>query len=88
MIDLHVVRAQGEFTVQAGFRRRGNGVTALFGPSGAGKTSIVNMVAGLLQPDEGHIVINQRCLYDRSRRILRISRAGHPLPILFKPSEN
>lgn len=69
MIDLHVVRAQGEFTVQAGFRRRGNGVTALFGPSGAGKTSIVNMVAGLLQPDEGHIVINQRCLYDRSRRI-------------------
>ena len=69
MIDLHIVRKQGDFTVQAGFERQSKGVTALFGPSGAGKTSIVNMVAGLLRPDEGHIIINGQCLFNRRRRI-------------------
>jgi len=69
MIDLHVVRKQGQFTIQAEFHRPANGVTALFGPSGAGKTSIVNMVAGLSQPDDGHIIINERRLFDRRNRI-------------------
>lgn len=40
------------------------GVTALFGRSGAGKTSVVNAVAGLLRPDEGHIRLNGRVLQD------------------------
>ena len=38
--------------------RRRSGVTALFGPSGAGKTSIVNMIAGLLTPDRGRIALD------------------------------
>ncbi|WP_136637172.1 molybdenum ABC transporter ATP-binding protein [Pseudooceanicola onchidii] len=38
------------------------GVTALFGRSGAGKTSVVNAVAGLLQPDSGSIVLNGKSL--------------------------
>src|SRR3546814_9169508 len=42
----------------------GPGLTALFGPSGAGKTSILNMVAGLLRPDRGHIRIGDRTLFD------------------------
>lgn len=40
------------------------GVTALFGRSGAGKTSVVNAVAGLLHPDSGSIVLNGRTLLD------------------------
>ncbi|RST31459.1 ATP-binding cassette domain-containing protein [Sphingomonas ginkgonis] len=39
-------------------------LTALFGPSGAGKTSILNMVAGLLRPDEGRIVVAGETLFD------------------------
>ncbi|WP_128254103.1 molybdenum ABC transporter ATP-binding protein [Falsirhodobacter deserti] len=39
-----------------------NGVTALFGPSGAGKTTIANAVAGLLRPDAGRVAINGRIL--------------------------
>ena len=39
-------------------------VTALFGPSGAGKTTIVNAIAGLLQPDAGRIVIAGNPLFD------------------------
>ncbi len=40
------------------------GVTALFGRSGAGKTTIVNAVAGLLRPDAGRVVVGDRVLFD------------------------
>lgn len=35
----------------------GSGVLVLFGPSGAGKTSVLNAVAGLLRPDRGRIEV-------------------------------
>jgi molybdate transport system ATP-binding protein len=40
------------------------GLVALFGPSGAGKTSILNMVAGLLRPDRGRIAVAGKALFD------------------------
>ena len=40
------------------------GVTALFGPSGAGKTTIVNAVAGLLRPDRARILVDGAVLAD------------------------
>jgi len=40
------------------------GVTALFGRSGAGKTTIVNAVAGLLKPDAGRVAIGSWELFD------------------------
>ncbi|WP_109806455.1 ATP-binding cassette domain-containing protein [Sphingosinithalassobacter portus] len=42
----------------------GEGLTILFGPSGAGKTSILHMVAGLLRPDRGHIRVGDSLLFD------------------------
>jgi molybdate transport system ATP-binding protein len=45
------------------------GVTALFGPSGAGKTSVVNMIAGLLKPDRGAITLDDTVLFDVARNI-------------------
>jgi len=47
----------------------GPGVTALFGPSGAGKTSIVHAVAGLSRPDAGRIVVGGRVLFDGAARV-------------------
>ena len=41
----------------------GAGLTALFGPSGAGKTSVLAMIAGLLKPDEGHVRVAGETLY-------------------------
>ena len=38
------------------------GITGLFGPSGAGKTSVIRAVAGLLRPDAGRIVLGDRVL--------------------------
>jgi len=45
------------------------GATALFGPSGAGKTSVVNMIAGLLAPDRGTIALNGTALFDAAAGI-------------------
>ncbi len=40
------------------------GVTALFGRSGAGKTTVVNAVAGLLKPDAGRVSVGDWTLFD------------------------
>ncbi len=42
----------------------GEGATVLFGPSGVGKTSVLNMVAGLLRPDSGRILVDGETLFD------------------------
>ncbi len=42
----------------------GAGVTALFGPSGIGKTTILNMIAGLVRPESGRIVVGGNTLFD------------------------
>ena len=39
-------------------------MTALFGPSGAGKTTIINMLSGLELPDHGKITLNGDTLFD------------------------
>ncbi|MDO5641062.1 MAG: molybdenum ABC transporter ATP-binding protein [Paracoccus sp. (in: a-proteobacteria)] len=56
------------FTLDASFRA-GPGVTALFGPSGAGKTTIINAVAGLLRPDFARISTDGQVLADSARGI-------------------
>jgi molybdate transport system ATP-binding protein len=43
------------------------GVTALFGRSGAGKTTVVNAVAGLIRPDEGRVALDGVPLVDTAR---------------------
>jgi molybdate transport system ATP-binding protein len=67
------------------------GVTALFGPSGAGKTSVVNMIAGLLAPDRGSIAIDGTVLFDAAcgidvpphrRRIGYVFQEGRLFPHL------
>ncbi|MGC9195875.1 MAG: molybdenum ABC transporter ATP-binding protein [Syntrophobacteraceae bacterium] len=64
MLDVSLRSLQGNFLIDAAFHSEAAGVTALFGRSGAGKTSIINMVAGLLRPDQGHIIAGNRCLFD------------------------
>jgi molybdate transport system ATP-binding protein len=67
MLRIDVSKRLGEFTVEAAFASEGR-VTGLFGTSGAGKTSLINMVAGLLRPDRGIIAIDGETLDDTSAR--------------------
>ncbi|HEY3639345.1 MAG TPA: molybdenum ABC transporter ATP-binding protein [Rhizomicrobium sp.] len=68
-LDVTLRHRFGAFALDANFQVQRPGITALFGPSGAGKTSIVNAIAGLLQPDEGRIVIDGETLLDTTARI-------------------
>ncbi|OHV75981.1 molybdenum ABC transporter ATP-binding protein [Rhizobium sp. LCM 4573] len=58
----------GDFSLDAGFTSE-RGVTALFGRSGSGKTSLVRIIAGLSKPDEGRIVLDGDVLADTEKRI-------------------
>lgn len=44
-------------------------IVALVGPSGAGKTTVLNAIAGLLRPQSGRIEVDGRVLYDSARGI-------------------
>jgi len=52
--DLDVSKRLGDAEIALRLEA-GEGLTVLFGPSGAGKTSVLHMMAGLLRPDRGHI---------------------------------
>jgi molybdate transport system ATP-binding protein len=73
-LEVSLQHAMGDFTLDAAFKAEG-GVTALFGVSGAGKSSIVAMVAGLLKPDAGRIVLNGRVLTDTVERVFVAAQA-------------
>ena len=63
MLSVDIERTLGGFRLAASFQA-GEGVTALFGRSGAGKTSVVNAIAGILRPDRGRIAINGETAFD------------------------
>src|ERR1700760_1212992 len=68
MLSVDVDKRLGKFSIAVKLEAAG-GATALFGPSGAGKTSIVNMIAGLLTPDRGRIALDDTVLFDSNARI-------------------
>src|ERR1700760_4638885 len=68
MLHVDVSKQLGEFLLEASFKSEGR-VTGLFGASGAGKTSLVNMIAGLVRPDRGTIILDGDTLDDTGRGI-------------------
>jgi molybdate transport system ATP-binding protein len=68
MLRVDVAKQLGEVSLQASFASEGR-VTGLFGASGAGKTSLINMIAGLLRPDRGTIMIDDEVLDDTTTNL-------------------
>jgi molybdate transport system ATP-binding protein len=68
MLAMTVTKQLGDFTLDVSFESDSR-VTGLFGASGAGKTSVVNMIAGLVRPDRGTIAIDGTTLDDTAARI-------------------
>lgn len=66
--DVDVRKNLGSHVVAARFAAP-DGITLLWGPSGIGKTSVLNMIAGLLRPDRGHVSIDGEMLFDDSASI-------------------
>lgn len=62
-ITFRARQRRGDFVLDVAFEG-GPGLTALFGPSGAGKTAILNIIAGTQRPDAGLVVVCGRILTD------------------------
>ena len=67
-LEIDIRHRQGGFALDIGFRSEGR-LTALFGRSGAGKTSVVNVIAGLVRPQQGRVVVDGRALVDTARGV-------------------
>jgi molybdate transport system ATP-binding protein len=72
MIEFSAEKELGTFRFAAAFESPSRGLLALFGRSGAGKTTLINMLAGLARPDRGRIRLDGLALFD--------SAAGIDLP--------
>ncbi|MGE3474253.1 MAG: molybdenum ABC transporter ATP-binding protein [Rhodospirillaceae bacterium] len=66
--DIDIAARRGALEIAATFRA-GPGITVLFGPSGAGKTSILDLIAGILTPSRGRIAVDGQVLFDSAARI-------------------
>ena len=67
-LNVEIVHRLGAFQVNAAFETTGR-LTALFGKSGAGKTTIVNAIAGLIRPDRARISVDGELFVDTERRV-------------------
>jgi molybdate transport system ATP-binding protein len=54
----------GKMELNVSIEIKKNSLTTIFGESGAGKTSILRMISGLMDPDSGHIEVNGKTWYD------------------------
>lgn len=77
--DIDLIKRQGDTRIACRIQADA-GLTVLFGPSGVGKTSILNMVAGLLAPDAGHVRVGGETLFEAAAGIdmpVAARRAGY-----------
>src|SRR5581483_8228072 len=88
MLSVRIEKRLGDFMLNAAFETSAP-ATALFGPSGAGKTSLINSIAGLLTPDRGRVVLDGEALFDGKsnvpawrRRIGYVFQEGRLFPHL------
>ena len=68
MLELDFTQTLGSHCLQIRETLPASGITAVFGVSGAGKTSLINAISGLTRPQAGRIVLNGRVLNDTAQR--------------------
>jgi molybdate transport system ATP-binding protein len=66
LLKCHIALAGFSLDIDVSFQSQ---VTSIFGPSGAGKTSLLDAIAGLREISSGEIEIGGRILFSSSRRI-------------------
>lgn len=68
LFEVDVTKKVGNFTLMVAFSlsKKKYGI---FGPSGSGKSTFMHILAGLLKPDQGRIVLDGQILYDGEKKI-------------------
>jgi molybdate transport system ATP-binding protein len=69
VLRIQLKKQRGEFSLDVNIDAPTPGVVALFGRSGCGKSTVVNLLAGLLQPDAGRIELNGEPLFDSAKKV-------------------
>ncbi len=69
MLELNFRQTLGNHHLEVNETLPGQDVTAIFGVSGAGKTSLINAIGGLTRPEYGRIVLNDRVLSDTEQNL-------------------
>lgn len=69
MLELNFTQTTGSHTLTLNETLPASGITAIFGVSGAGKTSLINAISGLTRPQSGRIVLNNRVLNDAEKKV-------------------
>ncbi|XXN64326.1 molybdenum ABC transporter ATP-binding protein ModC [Enterobacter ludwigii] len=69
MLNLQLSQQLGDHRLDVNVNIPASGITAIFGVSGAGKTSLINAIGGLTQPQSGSIELNDRLLFDSASRV-------------------
>lgn len=67
-LQVDICGVNGSFSLEVQFQST-HGVTAIFGHSGAGKTTFLRMISGTLSPRSGHISIGELVLFDDKKKI-------------------
>jgi molybdate transport system ATP-binding protein len=68
VLEVRARKRLPDFVLDVDFAVRDE-ILVLFGPSGAGKTMTLRLVAGLERPDAGEIVLDGQTLVSRERRV-------------------
>jgi len=81
-LDANIEKALGRFAIKVTFSA-GRGAVGLLGASGAGKSITLRMVAGIVTPDHGRIVLNGRVLFDSATRV-NLPAAQRRIGVVFQ----
>jgi molybdate transport system ATP-binding protein len=68
MLEVRIKKKLAGFSLDVDFSVHQE-ILAVLGPSGSGKTMTLQCIAGLTQPDEGFIKLNDKILYDSASKI-------------------
>ena len=85
MLLVDVGKRRGDFDLQARFSAPTPGITALFGRSGCGKSTLISLIAGLLAPDSGRVMIDNDVLVDCDRQ-LHVDARHRRIGVVFQDS--
>jgi len=69
MLSINIGKQLGDLSLAIDAQLPMSGITAIFGRSGAGKTSLINILGGLSTPDRGELTLKKEPLYDHARHI-------------------